>query len=53
MSEFTYEQQKLIFDAVRHYQMNHNGSQAHYDKCQKLLNSIDVRVSHNEVECDI
>lgn len=55
MIEFTYEQQKLIFDAVRHYQMNHIGSQAHYDKCQTLLNSMDIKVKHlyGDYECDI
>jgi hypothetical protein len=55
MSEFTYEQQRLIFDAVRHYQMNHTGSQAHYDKCQTLLNSMDIKVKnlYGDYECDI
>jgi hypothetical protein len=41
MNEFTNEQLKLIFNAVRYYQMNRVPLKSKgYDDCDEILNSI-------------
>lgn len=42
MNDYTSEQQRLIFDAVRYYQMNAIGplSTDRYTKCDEILNRL-------------
>jgi len=48
---FTLEQQKIIYNAVRYYQMNrvpHAGKD--YSVCDEILNNLFKEVKLNEVE---
>lgn len=49
--EFTLDQKKLIYNALRYYQMNrvpHDG--VHYRACDELLNDLFKEVKINYVE---
>ena len=51
MMEFTLEQQKIIYDAVRYYQMNRVPLNSnHYQVCDEILNGMFKEVKLNYVE---
>lgn len=51
MMEFTLEQQKIIYNAVRYYQMNRVPLNSnHYQVCDEILNVLFKEVKLNYVE---
>lgn len=56
MNEFSKDQRKMIYEAVRYYQMNKCGpfSKTGYDVCDEILNTLYNEVNEfDRPECDI
>jgi hypothetical protein len=49
MNEFTLEQRKIIYNAVRRYQMNNVGlTSKYYELCDEILNNLFDQVTEYE-----
>ncbi len=48
MNDFTLQEEKLCYDAVRYYQMNHIGPFKHskYETCNSILKKLDHTQPH-------